>query len=113
IWIMIATRWFCRTASVSGLISWQGVLEFMRATFLTATVLQIVLSASFYASAQSQGQAGGGSLPTESGGAALIFRKPDNPPLHTGAGKSSGAAGGGRLSGPAKARAAEAAHERV
>jgi len=85
----------------------------MRATFLTATVLQIVLSASFYASAQSQGQAGGGSLPTESGGAALIFRKPDNPPLHTGAGKSSGAAGGGRLSGPAKARAAEAAHERV
>ena len=33
---------------------------------------------------EAQGQAGGGSLPNDPmGGAALIFRRPDNPPLHT------------------------------
>ena len=65
--------------------------------------------------AQGQGQPGGGSLPGDAmGGAALIFRKPANPALHTGGGSSPGSAGGGRLSGSAKTRAAKAAaHERV
>lgn len=64
-----------------------------------------------------KGQAGGGSLAGDAmGGAALIFRKPDNPPLHTGSG-SAGTAGGGRISGSPRARAAAvakaAAHEKV
>ena len=68
---------------------------------------------SFHAIAANQSQAGGGSLPNDPmGGAALIFRRPDNPPLHTESG-SSRTAGGGRISGPAKARAAAVAHERV
>ena len=70
--------------------------------------------------AQGQGQAGGGTLPGDAmGGAALIFRKPANPPLHSGSG-SSGSAGGGRISGPPKVRAAArvaaakaVAHEQV
>ena len=67
---------------------------------------------------RAQGQAGGGTLSGDAlGGAALIFRKPDNPPLHTGRGQSSGTAGGGTISGTKKARAAaaaaSAAHERV
>ena len=50
--------------------------------------------------AQAQGQAGGGSLTGDAmGGAALIFHKPDNPPLHTGSNSSAGAVGGGRVSG--------------
>ena len=65
--------------------------------------------------AQGQGQPGGGSLPGDAmGGAALVFRKPANPALHTGGGSSPGSAGGGRLSGSAKTRAAKAAaHERA
>lgn len=86
----------------------------MRTTFLTAIVLLIVLSWSLSGVAQRQDQPGGGTLPSEaSGGAALIFRKPDNPPLHSGSGSSSRAAGGGRLSGAAKVRLAAVAHERV
>ena len=78
--------------------------------------------------AQGQGQPGGGSLPGDAvGGAALIFHKPENPPLHKASGSSSGAAGGGRVSaggsgvsggggrvsGSAKSRTAAAAQERV
>jgi tetratricopeptide (TPR) repeat protein len=86
----------------------------MRTTFLTAIVLPIVLSLSFPAVAQRQDQPGGGTLPSEpSGGAALIFRKPDNPPLHSASSSSSRTAGGGRLSGGARVRAAAVAHERV
>jgi tetratricopeptide (TPR) repeat protein len=59
-----------------------------------------------------QGQAGGGNLPGDAqGGAALIFHKPENPPLHSGSATSPNSAGGGRLTGGAKVRAA--AHERV
>jgi len=59
---------------------------------------------------QAQGQAGGGSLSGDAlGGAAMIFRKPDNPALHTGSGQSSGRAGGGTISGTKKARAGAAA----
>ena len=65
----------------------------------------------------SQGQTavGGGSVPADAvGGASLIFRKPQNPALHSGSAASPGSAGGGRVSGSAKARAAAAeAHERV
>jgi tetratricopeptide (TPR) repeat protein len=46
----------------------------------------------------------------------LIFRKPDNPPLHTASGTSSSAAGGGRISRATRTRAIAAAamaHERV
>jgi tetratricopeptide (TPR) repeat protein len=86
----------------------------MRSTFLTGLVLPIVLSlaSAGVALAQRQDQAGGGTLPSESGGAALIFRKPENPPLHTGSGSSS-KAGGGRLSVAAKGSAKADAHERV
>jgi len=60
------------------------------------------------------GQVGGGSLSGEAmGGAALIFRKPGNPPLHTGSSTSRTSAGGGRISNTPKAKAAAAAHERV
>ena len=74
--------------------------------------------AAFQPPALVQGQAGGGSLPNDPmGGAALIFRRPDNPPLHTETGSGSRSAGGGRISGPAtakaKAKAAAVAHERV
>ncbi len=64
---------------------------------------------------QGSTQVGGGTLTGDAmGGAALIFRKPDNPPLHTGAGSGGNSAGGGRLStGTPKARAKAAAHERV
>jgi tetratricopeptide (TPR) repeat protein len=44
-----------------------------------------------------QGQAGGGTLSGEAvGGAALIFRKPNNPTVRVGGGTSGPAAGGGR-----------------
>ena len=84
----------------------------------------LFLFADYGITAQGQGQAGGGSLPGDAmGGAALIFRRPDNPPLHTGSG-STGAVGGGRVSGgrtsgrpktPATSPAATkaAAHEQV
>jgi tetratricopeptide (TPR) repeat protein len=86
----------------------------MKSTFLTALVLLILGTASTgVAIAQRQDQAGGGTLPSESGGAALIFRKPENPPLHTGSGSSSNKAGGGRLSVAAKTQAKAVAHERV
>ncbi len=78
---------------------------------LTATLL--VLSP---AGSSAQGQAGaGGNIPAEAvGGASLIFRKPLNPALHSDSTASQSSAGGGRLSGSAKARAAAAeAHERV
>lgn len=49
--------------------------------------------------AQGQGQAGGGTLSGDAvGGAALIFRKPDNPAVRVGGGTSGPAAGGGRAS---------------
>jgi tetratricopeptide (TPR) repeat protein len=86
------------------------------AAFLLAAVLFAVNCREI--TVQAQGQAGGGSLSGDAvGGAALIFRKPDNPALHTGSGSSTGAAGGGTISGSRKARAAaaaaSAAHERV
>jgi tetratricopeptide (TPR) repeat protein len=68
------------------------------------------------------GQAGGGSVPEDAmGGAALIFRKPDNPALHSGSGSSAGATGGGSLSSRNKkgrtatkaALSAAVAHEHV
>ena len=44
------------------------------------------------------GQAGGGTLSGEpAGGAAMIFRKPENPPVHGASGPS--AVGGGKASG--------------
>jgi tetratricopeptide (TPR) repeat protein len=88
--------------------------------FLLAIVLFVLNS--FGTTAQVQGQAGGGSLPSDAmSGAALIFHKPANPALHTGSGSSAGAAGGGRISGRPKVRATPttptaakaAAHERV
>jgi tetratricopeptide (TPR) repeat protein len=82
--------------------------HYVLAIFLFTAALLVVSDGRVAA----QGQAGGGSLPGEAtGGAALIFHKPDNPPLHSGSASSPNAAGGGRLSGSAKSRAA--AHERV
>jgi tetratricopeptide (TPR) repeat protein len=85
--------------------------------FLSLFLLTTTLLAGSPASVVSQGQtaAGGGSLPADAmGGASLIFRKPENPALHSGRAASPGSAGGGRVSGGAKARAAAAeAHERL
>jgi tetratricopeptide (TPR) repeat protein len=84
--------------------------------FLVAAVLLGGSGVTCASQSQGQGQAGGGSLPGDAmGGAALIFRKPDNPPLHGARGPSSNSAGGGKISGGAKVRvaAAAAAHERV
>jgi len=47
-------------------------------------------------------QAGGGTLSNEPGGAAMIFRKPENPPVHGSSGPS--AVGGGRASDRARTR---------
>ncbi|HUS11450.1 MAG TPA: tetratricopeptide repeat protein [Pyrinomonadaceae bacterium] len=83
---------------------------------LTIVLLAVVIFAfsGLGSSARNQGQAGGGSLPNDPmGGAALIFRRPDNPPVHSESGSASRSAGGGRISGPAKVRAAAVAHERV
>ena len=80
--------------------------HYLLAMFLLTVALLVASSGSLAA----QGQAGGGTLPE--GGAALIFRKPANPPLHSGNSASAGRAGGGRLPGTAQARAA-AAQERV
>jgi tetratricopeptide (TPR) repeat protein len=83
-----------------------------RLTIVLLTVVMFAFSG-FQVVAGSQGQAGGGTLPNDPmGGAALIFRRPNNPPLHTESG-SSRTAGGGRISGPAKPRAAVVAHEKV
>ncbi len=65
-----------------------------------------------------QDQAGGGRVTGDAlGGAALVFRKPENPALHTASGASGSTAGGGKLqSATPKVRAAAAAteaHERV
>lgn len=87
---------------------------------LAAFALAVALIALSYlgTNARAQGQAGGGSLTNDAiGGAALIFRRPDNPPLHTGQNSSAGAAGGGRTSsGRTKVRVAATAaeaHEKV
>ena len=83
------------------------------AIFLLSVALLLVSGGSGVARGQG-GQAGGGSLSGDAmGGAALIFRKPANPPLHTGSNASPNSAGGGRISNTPKARAAAAAHERV
>jgi Flp pilus assembly protein TadD len=83
--------------------------------FILAAALLVVSGCGL--SVYGQGQPGGGTLPGDaSGGAALIFRKPDNPPVHTASGASSGTAGGGRISRGSRVRAAAvaaAAHERV
>ena len=64
---------------------------------------------------QQSSQVGGGSLSNDIMGSSLVFRRPENPPLHTGAGAGPNSAGGGRVSTgkTAKARAAAAAHEGV
>ncbi len=81
--------------------------------FLLSATLLVVSDGRGVARGQ-EGQAGGGSLSGDAmGGAALIFRKPANPPLHTGSRASATSAGGGRISNTAKARAAAAVHERV
>ena len=71
--------------------------------FRLAVILLAVLSfpvSVYWVSASGQGQAGGGNLPGDAtGGAALIFHKPDNPPRIAGAAPAAGAAGGGRISG--------------
>ncbi|MGI8835244.1 MAG: tetratricopeptide repeat protein [Pyrinomonadaceae bacterium] len=67
-----------------------------RFALMVVTTLAIVPSCVF-------GQAGGGTLSREpEGGAAMIFRKPDNPPVHGSSGPS--AVGGGRASGRARTR---------
>jgi tetratricopeptide (TPR) repeat protein len=64
--------------------------------------------------AANQNQAGGGSLPGEAmGGAALIFRKPENPPQRrTSSATQGNSAAGGRVSG-SKARVTAAVQDRV
>lgn len=90
----------------------------MRPQYLLSILLfTAILLVASPASVVSQGPTGGGggSVPTEAvGGASLIFRKPQNPALHSGSATSPSSAGGGKVSGSAKARAAAAeAHERV
>jgi tetratricopeptide (TPR) repeat protein len=103
-------------SNVSGIVQTQAVRSFQLKTThsrLTILVLALLVVGGLRPPALSQGQAGGGNLPNDPmGGAALIFRRPDNPPLHSESG-SSRTAGGGRISGPAKAKAKIVAHERV
>jgi tetratricopeptide (TPR) repeat protein len=116
-WIIIEAK-----SPVTAILTHQFGKEFqvIRTHYrLAAFLLAVALfSAGNYREITVQAQAGGGSLSGDAlGGAAMIFRKPDNPALHTGSGQSSGRAGGGTISGPRKARAtaaaASAAHERV
>jgi len=73
----------------------------------------LALASSSLGFAPLQNQSGGGTLPSDAvGGASLIFRRPQNPPLHTGIGTSSGA-GGGRLSSGNRNKTNAAAHERI
>jgi tetratricopeptide (TPR) repeat protein len=75
--------------------------------FLTA----VTLSAG---SAMAQGQAGGGTLPGEAmGGAALIFRKPENPPVQKPSSATTRTPIGGARNSAAKARVTPAAQNRV
>lgn len=91
----------------------------IRTHFRLVAFLLIVALAVSIGNVKTHGQAsqvGGGRLSDDlMGGAALVFRRPDNPALHTGAGGGPNSAGGGRLSSGAKvrAKAATAAHERV
>lgn len=56
-------------------------------------------------SAKSQDQAGGGRLPGDAaGGAAIIFRRPSNPTVHTASDSSRSTAGGGTVSGRGRTR---------
>ncbi len=64
------------------------------------------------AAAHGQGQSGGGTLPGDpAGGAALVFRKPDNPKVSTDG--STRVAGGGKIASKVKTKAAVVAHERT
>lgn len=89
-------------------------MQFRLVGFLLTAVLAISVG-----SVKVRGQAsqvGGGSLSGDAmGGSALVFRRPENPPLHTGSSAGANSVGGGRLSAGAKAKAqaAATAHERV
>src|SRR6266436_4674922 len=75
-------------------------LELMRKKYGLAI---LALTALAVAPTNALAQAGGGSLANEpAGGAAMIFRKPENPPVHGASGPS--AVGGGRASDRARAR---------
>jgi tetratricopeptide (TPR) repeat protein len=82
--------------------------EVMRKNYRLAFFLLTAAVVTTYAgncAAQGQGQSGGGSLSGDAvGGAALIFRKPDNPTVHRPSGPT--AAGGGRVANRAKGRSA-------
>ena len=66
-------------------------------SFVWAAAVLVGSGITCAAQGQSQGTAGGGSLPGDAmGGAALIFRKPENPPLHGATGSSSNSASGGK-----------------
>jgi tetratricopeptide (TPR) repeat protein len=75
-----------------------------RLTFLLL-LAAVVLAGVGKLVAQGQSQAGGGTLSRDAvGGAALIFRKPDNPTVRVGGGSSGPVAGGGRVSNRTKSR---------
>ncbi len=80
-------------------------------SFLTAVAVLVTFG---QPTSHGQGQAGGGSLSREaSGGAALIFRRPDNPTVNASGGVAGTAARGGRTSPRTRVRAAVVAHEQV
>jgi tetratricopeptide (TPR) repeat protein len=77
---------------------------------LLLLIIAVLFGPSAETLAQGQGQSGGGTLPGDpSGGAALIFRKPDNPKVSD----PTQVASGGRIRGKPKTRAAVVAQERT
>ena len=108
--------WECTHAFLKNCLNLQGVFKVIKMRVGAANLFLVAaILVSGTCSTLAQGQAGGGKLPGDAmGGAALIFRRPDNPALHSATGSSSNTAGGGRTTSSARIRAAAAAaHERV
>ena len=86
----------------------------MRKYYFALLLLTIAVVAMNVGDAAAQGQPGGGSLSGDAvGGANLIFRKPDNPAVHTAGSSSQGAAGGGRVSSRVKSHSPAAAQDQI
>jgi tetratricopeptide (TPR) repeat protein len=76
-----------------------------RIQFQLGMIAGILLLFAHATASRAQDSAGGGTLPRDiTGGAALIFRPPENPPVHAEPASGRGSAGGGKIASPARAR---------
>ena len=76
------------------------------AGFLLTVALAVGVGSPRLTALGQAGQVGGGTLSGDPmGSSELVFRRPENPPLHTGTGAGPTSAGGGRLSSGERTRA--------